>query len=162
MTAATGRSGPSGSLPSDAAAERLQHAIKRLRARLRSESGQNATGLTATQRAILATVVRHGPVTAARIAEMEHVSPQSIGQSLTELKARGLVRSDPDPQDGRKKLICAEPSANELIGSLTASRSSFLARAIDQVIAPDQRQDLEKAIDLLERLATADPDRWRA
>jgi nicotinamidase-related amidase len=27
------------------------------------------------------------------------------------------------------------------------------------VIAPDEREDLEKAIDLLERLATADPDR---
>src|SRR5579875_3545097 len=108
MTAATGHSGRSGTRPSDIAAERLQYAMKRLMARLRSESGQHETGLTASQRTILATVVRHGPVTAARIAELEHVSPQSIGQSLTELKARGLVRSDPDPADGRKKLISAE------------------------------------------------------
>jgi DNA-binding MarR family transcriptional regulator len=157
MTAATSRSPQ----PPDAAAERLQHAMTRLRARLRSESGQHATGLTASQRAILATVVRHGPVTAARIAELEHVSPQSIGQSLTELKARGLVRSDPDPADGRKKLISAEASARERISSLAAGRSSFLTRAIDQVITPGERQDLEKAIELMERLATADLDRWR-
>jgi DNA-binding MarR family transcriptional regulator len=157
MTAATSRSPQ----PPDAAAERLQLAMNRLRARLRSESGQHTTGLTASQRAILATVVRHGPVTAARIAELEHVSPQSIGQSLTELKARGLVRSDPDPADGRKKLISAEASASELISSLAAGRSSFLSRAIDQVITPGERQDLEKAIELMERLATADLDRWR-
>jgi DNA-binding MarR family transcriptional regulator len=157
MTAATSRSPQ----PPDAAAERLQLAMNRLRARLRSESGQHTTGLTASQRAILATVVRHGPVTAARIAELEHVSPQSIGQSLTELKARGLVRSDPDPADGRKKLISAEASASELISSLEAGRSSFLTRAIDQVITPGERQDLEKAIELMERLATADLDRWR-
>lgn len=160
MTAASGRSARSGPQSSDAA-ERLQHAMKRLRARLRSESGQHATGLTASQRAILATVVRDGPMTAARIAELEHVSPQSVGQSVTELKARGLVRSDPDPADGRKKLISAEASASELIGSLMAGRSSFLARAIDQVVGPGEREDLEKAVELLERLAAAEPDRWR-
>jgi DNA-binding MarR family transcriptional regulator len=147
---------------SEAVAERLQHAMKRLRARLRLESGQHATGLTPTQRAVLATVVRHGPVTAARIAELEHVSPQSIAQSLAVLHADGLVRSEPDPKDGRKKLIYAEPSASELIESLMAGRSSFLARAIDQVIAPEEREDLEKAIDLLERLAAADPNHLHA
>jgi len=130
--------------------------MKRLRARLRSESGQHATGLTPTERAVLATVVRHGPLAAARIAELEHVSPQSIAQSLAALKERGLVRSEPDPHDGRKKLISAETSASDLIDSLTAGRSSFLARAIDRVIALEEREDLEKAIDLLERLATAD------
>jgi len=156
MTAVTEPSGRNGTRPSEAAGERLQHAMKRLRARLRLESGQHATGLTPTQRAVLATVARQGPVTASRIAELEHVSPQSIAQSLAGLKTSGLVRSEPDPQDGRKKLISAETSASELIDSLMAGRSSFLARAIDQVIAPEERLDLEKAIDLLERLATAD------
>jgi DNA-binding MarR family transcriptional regulator len=136
--------------------------MKRLRARLRSESGQLATGLTPTERAVLATVVRQGPVTAARIAELEHVSPQSIAQILTGMKTSGLVRSDPDPQDGRKKLISAEPAATELLDSLMAGRSSFLARAIEQVLTPEERGDLDKAIDLLQRLATADPDRGRA
>jgi DNA-binding MarR family transcriptional regulator len=161
MAAVTSQSGRGGARRSEAAAERLQHAMKRLRARLRSESGQHATGLTPTERAVLATVVREGPVTAARIAELEHVSPQSIAQSLAGVKARGLVRSEPDPRDGRKKLIYAETSASELIGSLVAGRSSFLARAIDQVIASGEREDLEKAIDLLERLAAADPDHER-
>jgi DNA-binding MarR family transcriptional regulator len=161
MAAVTSQSGRAGTWRSEAAAERLQHAMKRLRARLRSESGQHATGLTPTERAILATVVRQGPVTAARVAELEHVSPQSIAQSLARLKARGLVRSEPDPRDGRKKLTYAETSASELIRSLMAGRFSFLARAIDQVIAPEEREDLEKAIDLLERLAAADPDHGR-
>jgi len=125
---------------------------------MRSESGQHATGLTATHRAVLVTVVRQGPVTAAHIAELEHVSPQAIAQSLAELKAAGLVRSDPDPQDGRKKLISAEASGRELIDALMASSASFLARAIDRVVTSEERQDLDKLIDLLERLATADLD----
>ncbi|MDH6130226.1 MarR family transcriptional regulator [Kitasatospora sp. GP82] len=141
---------------STATAQRLNDAIKRLRARLRAESGQHATGLTVTQVAVLASVVREGPITAARLAALEHVSGQSIAQSLAVLKAAGLVHSEPDPQDGRKKLMSADPSATELIEKLLAGRASFLARAIDQVVAPDEREDLEKAIELLERLAAAD------
>ncbi|MET7854368.1 MarR family winged helix-turn-helix transcriptional regulator [Streptomyces avermitilis] len=144
---------PSGSV---ANAERLQDAMKRLRARLRAESGQNATGLTATQLGVLASVVREGPVTAARLAALEHVTAQAIAQSLAVLKAAGLVHGEPDPQDGRKKLISADPSATVLIDRLLTGRASFLARAIDQVVAPDEGADVEKAIELLERLAEAD------
>ncbi|ASQ99656.1 MarR family transcriptional regulator [Streptomyces sp. 11-1-2] len=141
---------------SAATAQRLQDAMKRLRARLRAESGQNETGLTATQLGVLASVVREGPVTAARLAALEHVSAQSIAQSLAVLKAAGLVHGEPDPQDGRKKLMSADPSAIELVDRLLNGRASFLTRAIDEAVAPDERQDVEKAIELLERLAEVD------
>jgi len=141
---------------SAATAQRLQDAMKRLRARLRAESGQNATGLTVTQLGILSSVIREGPVTAARLAALEHVSAQAITQSLTVLKEAGLVHSEPDPLDGRKKLVSADASASELIDRIMAGRGSFLARAIDQVVGPDERGDMEKAIELLERLAEAD------
>jgi DNA-binding MarR family transcriptional regulator len=146
----------SGSQPSTVTAQRLNDAMKRLRARLRAESGQHSTGLTTTQLAVLAGVVREGPVTAARLASLEHVSPQAIAQSLAVLKAAGLVNSEPDPLDGRRKLMSAAPSATELVHRLLAGRASFLARAIDQVLAPDERKDVERAIELLERLAAAD------
>lgn len=113
-------------------------------------------GLTITQLSVLRSVVDKGPITAARLAELEHVSPQSIAQSLAVLKAAKLVRGEQDPHDGRKTLISADPSAAELITSLLAGRASFLARAIDQLVAPEEREDLEKAIELLERLAAAD------
>ncbi|MFF8731543.1 MarR family winged helix-turn-helix transcriptional regulator [Streptomyces sp. NPDC015171] len=139
-----------------ATAQRLNDAIKRLRARLRTESGQHATGLTPTQLALLASVVREGPVTAARLASLEHVSAQSIAQSLAVLKAAGLVHSEPDPEDGRKKLVSPDPSATELVDRLLSGRDRFLARAIDRVVAPHERADLERAVELLERLAAAD------
>lgn len=141
--------------PSDTA-QRLNQAMKRLRARLRAESGQHATGLTATQLAVLAEVVREGPVTAARLAALEHVTPQAIAQSLAVLKAAGLVHGAPDPRDGRRKLISADPSAGALIERLLTGRATFLARAITQVVRPEERADLEKAVELLERLAGAE------
>ncbi|WP_406186454.1 MarR family winged helix-turn-helix transcriptional regulator [Streptomyces sp. NBC_01006] len=145
--------GPEGSA---ATAQRLNDAIKRLRARLRAESGQDATGLTVTQLTVLASVVREGPVTAARLASLEHVSPQSIAQSLAVLKAAGLVHGEPDPQDGRRKLMSADPAATELIDRLLAGRAAYLARAIDRLVPPDRLADVEKAVELLERLAAAD------
>lgn len=141
---------------SDVLAQGLSDAMKRLRARLRAESGQHATGLTATQLAVLAGVVREGPVTAARLAALEHVSPQSIAQSLAVLKAAGLIHSESDARDGRRKLVSPDPSATELVGRLLAGRATFLARAIDRVVGPDELGELEKAVELLERLAGAD------
>ncbi|MFI9046845.1 MarR family winged helix-turn-helix transcriptional regulator [Streptomyces sp. NPDC053427] len=142
---------------SAAAAQRLNDALKRLRARLRTESGQHAIGLTTTQLSVLSSVVRQGPITAARLAAVEHVSAQAVAQNVAVLKAAGLVHSEPDPQDGRRKLISADPSATEMIGTLLAGRDTFLARAIDQLVTnADEFKDVEKAIELLERLAAAD------
>ncbi|MGW6954109.1 MarR family winged helix-turn-helix transcriptional regulator [Streptomyces chartreusis] len=141
---------------SAATAQRLQDAMKRLRARLRAESGQNTTGLTLTQLGVLSSVIREGPVTAARLAVIEHVSTQAIAQSLAVLKAAGLVNSEPDPNDGRKKLMSPAPSAIELIDRILTGRETYLARAINQLVPPDERQDLEKAVELLERLADTD------
>jgi DNA-binding MarR family transcriptional regulator len=137
-------------------AQRLHLAIRQLRGRLRSESGMHSTGLTITQLSVLHSVVEEGPVTAVRLAMLQHVSPQSVAQSLAVLKAAGLVRGERDPEDGRKTLISADPSAAELVTSLLAGRESFLARAIDQLLAPEERKDLEKAIELLERFAAVD------
>ena len=141
-----------------AAAHRLSVAIIRVRSRLREEAGMHATGLSASQLAVLQSVVDDGPTTAAYLAQVQHVSAQSIAQNLAVLKAAGLVRGERDPADGRKTLISADPSAARLLSSLIAARESFLARAIGQLVSPGERRDLERAISLLERFAAADLD----
>ncbi|MFC4031328.1 MarR family winged helix-turn-helix transcriptional regulator [Streptomyces polygonati] len=137
-------------------ARRLSIAITRLRSRLRMEAGLHATGLSISQLAVLQQVVDDGPVTAAYLATAQHVTPQSIAQNLAVLKAAGLVRAGRDLQDGRKILMTADDSGRELLTSLQTSRKAFLTRAIDALVAPEERPDLEKTIELLERLAAAD------
>lgn len=138
------------------AAQRLSVAITRLRSRLRVEAGLHETGLSISQLAVLKNIVQEGPVTAAYLATAQHVSPQSIAQNLAVLKAAGLVRAERDPGDARKTLISADESAGRLLDSLHASRTSFLVRAIDALVAPEERADLDRTIDLLERFAAAD------
>jgi DNA-binding MarR family transcriptional regulator len=141
------------------AAQRLSVAITRLRSRLREEAGIDGTGLSVSQMSVLWHILQAGPVTAAELAAAQHVSPQSIAQNLAVLKSAGLIRTERDPGDGRKTLITASESSRQLVTSVRASKESYLARAIDALVGPHERADLDRAIDLLERLAAADLSR---
>ena len=140
----------------DAAAIRLALALKRLRARLRAESGTSAAGLSMSQLAILQRLRLEGPATAASLAAVEHVSQQAIAQSVAPLRAAGMVGSRPDPDDGRKTLISITDAGLGLRESIIASRHSWLSRAIESTVDARERAALEKAIELLERLADAE------
>jgi len=142
-----------------AAAQRLSLAITRLRSRLREEAGINGTGLSISQMSVLWQILQEGPVTAARLAAAQHVSPQAIAQNLAVLKAAGLIDTERDPGDGRKTLITASEPSRQLVTSARASKESYLARAIDALVSPAERADLDRAIALLERLAAADLSR---
>jgi len=137
-------------------AVRLSVAITRLRSRLREEGGISTSGFTISQLAILRRVIVEGPVTAATMAAAEHVSQQAIAQSVAALKEAGLVQGERDAADGRKLLISATASGREMYETLSASRKAWLAQAIDAVVGPGERRDLDVAIELLERLAGAE------
>jgi DNA-binding MarR family transcriptional regulator len=145
-----------GTVVDESTAVRLTVALQRLRARLREEAGTSATGLSISQLTILQRLLA-GPATAATLAAAEHVSQQAIAQILTTLKAAGLVRSKPDPADGRKVLLSVTASGRRLVEAMVASRDAWLVRAIDATVADDERPALAKAIELLERLAGAHP-----
>jgi DNA-binding MarR family transcriptional regulator len=97
-----------------------------------------------------------GPSTAAVLAVGEHVSHQAIAQSLAALKRLGLVSAAPDPSDGRKSLVRITARGRRLFEAALASRDAWLASAIDRSIAPSERDELERTITFLERLADAD------
>ena len=137
-------------------AVRLTVAVKRLRSRMREESGATSTGLSVSQLSIFTRLMSEEAVTAASLAAAEHVSQQAIAQSLAALKADGLVSAQPDPADGRRSLISATAAGRRLVESILASRDDWLIRAIGSAISPDERAALDKAIELLERLGDVD------
>jgi DNA-binding MarR family transcriptional regulator len=108
------------------------------------------------QLAILQHILDVGPTTAASLAATEHVSQQAIAQGVATLKEAGLVRGERDVSDGRKILISFTDAGREMFESLRSSRRAWLVQAIDAVIGPTERPNLDVAIDVLERLAAAD------
>lgn len=137
-------------------AVRLAVAVHRFRARLREEAGLTSTGLSSSQVGLLHRLFDEGPVTAASLAAVEHVSQQAIAQSLIGLRDAGFVEGTPDPTDRRKVLVSVTKSGRQLLESILTSRDTWLIRAIDSTVAPSERSDLSRAIDLLERLARVD------
>ncbi len=109
----------------DEAAVRLGLAIKRIRARMRAESS-TAGGWTISQLSTLARIVDHTPVTAAAIAQAEHVRPQSIASIVATLREAGLVATEPDPADGRKVLLSPTAAGRALVASVSTSRQEWL------------------------------------
>jgi DNA-binding MarR family transcriptional regulator len=115
-----------------------------------------SSGFTLSQLAILQRVIGEGPTTAASLAAVEHVSQQSIAQSVATLKAADLVQTERDATDGRKIRISATESGHKFFQSLMASRKAWLAQAIDTMIGPNERQSLDITVAMLELLAGAD------
>jgi DNA-binding MarR family transcriptional regulator len=138
------------------AAVRLAVVVKRLRSRMREESGATSVGLSVAQLSIFSRLMNEGPATAASLAAAEHVSQQAIAQSLAGLKADGLVSVKPDPADGRKSLLSVTAAGRRLFDSIMASRDDWLIRAIEAAISPAERAALDQGIELLERLSEVD------
>jgi DNA-binding MarR family transcriptional regulator len=135
-----------------ASAADLTLAMKRFRSRLRAES-LPSDGWTISQLSVLARLVREGPATASRLAQAEHVRPQSIADIVGALRAGGLVAAKPDPTDGRKTLLRATAAGRRLVQQVWASREDWLAHAIDAVVDERRRAVLSDAITLLNDLA---------
>src|SRR5690242_10312589 len=131
----------------------LAEAITRLRLRMREEIGVGETGLSLSQARVLGRIVREGPTTAASLASAEHVSQQAIAQTLAPLKKAGLIDTRRDPDDGRKTLVEATADGRKLRQGLMRNRDAWLVRAIDATIDDGERAELERAAQLLARLA---------
>src|SRR5688572_22463370 len=138
----------------DDQALRLATAVGRLRGVLRDARWQ-VTDLAITQVAIMRYLEKEGPATASDLAAAEHVSPQAVAQQLKGLKERGYVRAEQDATDRRKTLISLTDAGNELLAALLETREAWLARAIESTVRPEELADLDRAIDVLERLAAA-------
>jgi DNA-binding MarR family transcriptional regulator len=134
-------------------ATELTMAMTRLRARLRLESSAPVRNWTWSQLSTLRRIIEHGPATAAALAQIEHVRPQSIAETIAALKADDLVTTGPDPADRRKSLISATARGHQVADSIIEQREHWLTMALETVTNPAEQRLLADATALLNRLA---------
>jgi DNA-binding MarR family transcriptional regulator len=133
----------------------LTMAMTRLQARMRLESAAPIRTWTWSQLSMMCRVIERGPLTAAALAQVEHVRPQVIAETIAALRADGLVVTGPDPNDRRRLLVSATSRGREVAGSVIAEREKWLVRALDKVTTSDERQLLAEATVVLNKLADA-------
>jgi DNA-binding MarR family transcriptional regulator len=135
-----------------ALAARLRVAGWRFARRMRKESDP---GITPTVHAALHTVETHGPITAGQLAAHEHVQKPTMTRTIQALLDRGLIERVPDPLDGRVRWLSITPDGRKLLQRSRRRTDEFLAKRVKK-LDPEDRAVLDRAADLLERLAEGD------
>jgi DNA-binding MarR family transcriptional regulator len=121
-----------------------------LRRRLRQMPVTGALSFPET--AALSRLDRGGPAAGADLARKEQISPQSMGATLGELEARGLVKRQPDPTDGRRIVLSISAAGRRELNRRRSARVEQLAEGLADFTRAELDQ-LAAAAPLIERLA---------
>ena len=121
-----------------------------LRRRLRQVPVADA--LTFPETAALGRLDRGGPAAAADLARQEQISPQSMGVTLSEMEARGLVKRKPDPGDGRRILLSISATGRRELNRRRNARVEQIKKGLADFTESELAQ-LAVAAPLIERLA---------
>ena len=110
--------------------DRALHRITRIgrgRTAAALRASRSGVELTRTGVAILAALVQRGPLRPTALSEHADTEPAIVTREMRVLTAQGYVRSEPDPSDGRARLVEITP----------AGRAAFTRyrEAIDEIIA---------------------------
>ena len=127
-------------------ARRLSVAMGRINRQIRPAGEGLSIGLVSA----LSTVAAQDGIRAGDLARIERVAAPSITRAVAVLEARGLVKRQADPADGRACLITATPAGIEAIERARDARAAQLLQLLD-----DDEIDLARlrdAVDVLEGL----------
>jgi DNA-binding MarR family transcriptional regulator len=133
-------------------ASRLRLAVARTARRLRQEAGG---GLSPTLTSALASIERHGPLTPSELADRERIKRPTATRLIGTLEESALVARTPDPGDRRSALIAITPEGRDLMRTLRTRKDAYLAQRLRK-LSPSERETLDRAADLLERLLEED------
>ena len=81
------------------------------------------------------------------------MQPQSMGATLAGLAERGLVSRSHDPDDRRRVVMSLTEAGRQVVYGVRRDREEVLSRAITEGLTPAERDQLARALPLLEKLA---------
>jgi DNA-binding MarR family transcriptional regulator len=113
-------------------------------------------GFSLSQAAVLGRLDREDTMSIGELAAAERVRPQSMAQTVADLELEGLIERSPDPADGRRVLVSLTASGISRLDEDRLKREGWIAMAIDAELSEHDRDVLEEAIGLLQRL-----ERWQ-
>jgi DNA-binding MarR family transcriptional regulator len=127
----------------------VRRAATSLAARARAERRGE---LSLNQTAVLGRLVMTGPITPGEVADQLRMLPQSLTRTFAALDEAGYVHRAPDPSDGRQSLLSISETGLRALRAEMAPRDAWVARAMAELLTPDERAQLAAAVPLLERL----------
>jgi DNA-binding MarR family transcriptional regulator len=129
-------------------ASELRVVIGQLVRRLRAEHR-----FSLSQGSVLGRLDREGEQSVSDLAAKERVRPQSMAQTVADLEGEGYVARRPDPRDGRRALVALTATGRAALEQERRRREGWLAEALEERLSPDEQQVIERAVEILRRLA---------
>ncbi len=136
-------------------AERLHSAAIQLLRRVRVRDGE--PGLSAARLSALSVIVVAGPITISELAATQGVRPPTMTRLVDTLARDGLAMREPHPDDGRSVQVRATGMGRLALSRGRQHRATTLSRRLAGLSRSDLAA-LDRAAELLERVAGADPD----
>ncbi|WP_299569146.1 MarR family winged helix-turn-helix transcriptional regulator [uncultured Williamsia sp.] len=125
-------------------------AVGRLLRRLREVS--TGDELTPAQASVLARVGKGEASTAARLAEVENVRPQSMSATIAALERVGLLERHADPGDGRRQIVMLTAAGRDADDHNHRARTEWLTETVAERLSDDECATLIEAARVIEKL----------
>lgn len=137
-------------------AESLRRGVSRLSSRLRAEQPGSGRTLTRLAASVLANLAHSGSLTAAKLAAIEGLQPQSLTRVLNELGELDRVRRTRSATDAREQDITITEAGREALREHVRDGNRWLAVALRQTFSDAERGVLGIAAGLLREVAEVD------
>lgn len=132
-----------------ALAERLRQTIGSFVRAIRLQAETPTTSQSET----LALLEKNGPLSVAELAGFRKVKHQSMRLVVSQLEGNGLVGRLPNPADGRSQLLSITAKGQDQLSQSREIRTSKIASLIDSKLSDQEKQTLQAAIGIIERLS---------
>jgi DNA-binding MarR family transcriptional regulator len=129
-------------------ANRLRPVLLRLARELRREI--HSLGVTGGQVSLLASIKHNPGITASELAEQERVSAPGMSGHLVRLEAAALIERV-RATDRRRIGLFLTPEGEKVLKSVRKKRTAWLSARLER-LEPAEREQIERAIDALEKL----------
>jgi DNA-binding MarR family transcriptional regulator len=130
----------------------LRAGVMRLARRLRAEKADHELG--DSQFVVLALLLRDGPMSPGRLAEIERVTAPSMNRTVNCLVDAGYAERSPAPDDGRRVTVSVTAAGRRVVQETRRQRSAWLSLRLAELTA-EERATLADAAVLLGRMASA-------
>ncbi|MBF4623654.1 MarR family winged helix-turn-helix transcriptional regulator [Clavibacter sp. VKM Ac-2872] len=130
----------------------LRAGVMRLARRLRAEKADHE--LSDSQFVVLALLLRDGPTSPGRLAEIERVTAPSMNRTVNCLVEAGYAERSPAPDDGRRVTVSITDAGRGVVQETRRQRNAWLSLRLAELTAAE-RATLGEAAALLGRMAAA-------
>lgn len=130
---------------------RIVRAVLRLARALRRSAP--AAELTGGALALVATLYRKGPLSAAALARAEGLQPQSLSRLLVRMDADALIERTVDLEDRRRHVIRLTPRGLDALNRAMTHRRRWLGAVMAEQLSDAERAILLDAAKIMLRIA---------